>query len=117
MAEATAPNEEAAAPGAQIDTTTGTGARGLPKTMTCRCGVEPDHQVCPSHVHQEVFEMTSRPSTAVFIDYDNHSLSRNLSESPIDSEFLAFLALVYWRFFGDSAFHKKLSLQQIPVSI
>ena len=58
-----------------------------------------------------------RPSTAVFIDDDNYSVSGNLSESLIDSEFPASSALVYWRFFGDSAFHKKLSPWQIPMSI
>ena len=61
--------------------------------------------------------MLSRPSTVVFIDDDNYSVSGNLSESPIDSEFPTFLALVCWRFFGDSAFHKKLSPHQIPVSV
>ena len=54
---------------------------------------------------------------AVFVDDDNHSVSGNLSESPVDSEFPIFLALVCWRFFGDSAFHKKLSPQQIPTSV
>ena len=53
----------------------------------------------------------------VFIDGDNYSASGNLSESPIDSEFPTFSALVCWKFFGDSAFHKKLSPQWIPVSV
>ena len=59
----------------------------------------------------------SRPSTTVFIDDDNYSASGNLSESPMDSKFLALSALVCWRFLGDSAFHKKLSPQWIPVSV
>ena len=53
----------------------------------------------------------------VFVDDDNCSVSGNLSGSPMDSEFPTFSALVCWRFFGDSAFHKKLSPQQIPMSI
>ena len=60
---------------------------------------------------------TSRPSTMVFIDDDKYSASGNLSESPIDSEFPTYSALVCWRFLGDSAFHKKPSPQQIPISI
>ena len=59
----------------------------------------------------------SRPKTIVFIDDDNCSASGNLSESPIDSEFPTYSALVCWRFLGDSAFHKKLGPQQIPVSV
>ena len=51
----------------------------------------------------------SRPNAAVFIDCDNCSPPRNLSESSLDSEFLTFSALVCWRFLGDSVFHKKLS--------
>ena len=51
----------------------------------------------------------SRPSTIVFIDDDNYSVSGNLSESPTDSEFPTYSALVCWRFLGDSAFHKKPS--------
>ena len=35
--------------------------------------------------------------------------SGNLSESPTDSEFPTYSALVCWRFLGDSAFHKKPS--------
>ena len=61
--------------------------------------------------------MLSRPSAVVFIDCDNHSLLRNLSESYADSEFLTFSALVCWRFLRDSAFPKKLSSQQIPASV
>ena len=53
----------------------------------------------------------------MFIDDDSHSASGNLSESPMDSEFPASSALVCWRFFGDSAFHKKLSPWQIPASV
>ena len=65
--------------------------------------------------HVEVdLQILSRPSATVFIDCDNYSLTRNLSESSIDSEFLTFSALVCWRLF---AFHKKLSPQWILVSI
>ena len=53
----------------------------------------------------------------MFIDGDNYSASGNLSESPTDSEFPTYSALVCWRFLGDSAFHKKLSPQQIPISV
>ena len=53
----------------------------------------------------------------MFVDDDNCSVSGNLSESPVDSEFPAYSALVCWRFLGDSAFHKKLSPQQIPMSV
>ena len=53
----------------------------------------------------------------VFVGDDNCGASGNLSESPMDSKFLTFSALVCWRFLGDSAFHKKLSPQQIPVSV
>ena len=35
----------------------------------------------------------------------------------MDSEFPNYSALVCWRFLGDSAFHKKLSPCQIPVSV
>ena len=59
----------------------------------------------------------SRPSAMVFVDDDNHGASGNLSESPADSEFPASSALVCWGFFGDSAFHKKLSPWQIPMSV
>ena len=56
-------------------------------------------------------------SITVFIDCDNCILLGSSSESHADSEFLALSALVCWRFFGDSAFPKKLGPQQIPASV
>ena len=61
--------------------------------------------------------MLSRPSAMVFIDCDNCGLLRSSLESYVDSEFLTRSASVHWRSLGDSAFPKKLSPQQIPVSI
>ena len=55
------------------------------------------------------WSILSRPSTIVFVDDDNHGASGNLSESPVDSEFPTYSALVCWRFLGDSAVHKKPS--------
>ena len=62
-------------------------------------------------------QMLSRPSTIVFIDCDNYSLVRSSLESYGDSEFLTHSDSVCWRSLGGSAFPKKLSPQQIPVSI
>ena len=71
----------------------------------------------PARKRNKTAGCTARPSAMVFIDGDNYSASGNLSESPIDSEFPTFSALVCWKFFGDSAFHKKLSPQWIPMSV
>ena len=37
--------------------------------------------------------------------------------NPMLQNMLVFSASVCWRFLGDSAFHKKLGPQQIPVSV